>query len=287
MSTQVDWKKVIPKVAELNALVAGDAEPSIAALACSEAELDAIRLLADVLSATARYHATAVPPAAVKALFRKMLRWPLDRAFPAIDVLRVLLTHPDGSAAVAAEAGSVFVSAQTERIAAARLVPALRPVVLLTARALGNACAAESTRLLILGGASAVLDCAADLLQYDNAPVRAATCTLLHNVAHAMHTQARRAQLAGGGGGEPNPDHVDQLLALTLEGLSVVGGAAPERADAVAAAALLLALGTVARFAPRFAATARSLELPEAVAAAARALPAVAALAAEVLIVLR
>lgn len=288
LSTPVDWKKVIPKIAELNALVAGDAEPSIAALACSEAELEAIRLLADVLSATARYHATVVPPAAVKALFRKMLRWPLDRAFPAVDVLRVLLTHPDGSAAVAAEAGSVFVSAQTERIAAARLVPALRPVVLLTARALGNACAAESTRLLVLGGASAVLDCAADLLQYDNAPVRAAACTLLHNVAHAMHTQARRAQLAGGGsGGDPNPDHVDQLLALTLEGLSVVGGAAPERADAVAAAALLLALGTAARFAPRFAATARSLELPEAVAAAARALPAVAALAAEVLIVLR
>lgn len=227
-----------------------------------------------MLGATSRYHATTVPPAAVKALFRKMLRWPLDRAFPAVDVLRVLLTHPDGGAAVADEAGAGFVRAQTERVAAARLVPALRPVVLLTARALGNALQTEPVRLLVLAGAGAVLDCAADLLRYDSAPVRTAAAVLLHNLAHALHTQARR------GGSAPQPDVVDRLIGLVLEGLAT----AP---DAPSAEALLLALGTTAGFGPRFAATARSLELPAAVAAAGRGFPPLAELVADVLLILR
>ena len=216
-----------------------------------------------------------MPPAAVKALFRKMLRWPLDRAFPAVDVLRVLLTHPDGGAAVAEEAGAGFVRAQTERVSAARLVPALRPVVLLTARALGNALKTEPVRLLMLAGAGGVLDCASELVHYDSAPVKTAAAVLLHNLAHALLTQTRR------GGVPPNPDLVDRLVGLVLEGLVAVPP------DAASAEVLLLALGTAASFGPRFAATARDFDLPAAVAAAGRAFPPLAELVADVLLVLQ
>jgi hypothetical protein len=237
-----------------------------------------------VLSAIARYHSSTVPVDAVRVLFRKLLRWPLDKVFPAVDVLRVLLTHPDGSEAVAAEAASAFLRQQITRIATARTSAALRPVVLLTARALGNAFASEGMRALVSAGASDLLDCTSDLLQYDNAPVKAAACTLLQNVAHLFYKQQQRA---GSSSSAVNPDHVDQLLALVAEGLTFVKG--PEQAEA--AAALLSALGTAALLGPRFAATARSLELPAAISRVAASVLApgspAAELAAEVLVALR
>jgi hypothetical protein len=146
-----------------------------------------------VLANLARYHASTVPVDAVRVLIRKLLRWPLDKVFPAVDVLRVLLTHPDGSEAVALEAGLTFVRQNTERIAAARIVPALRPVVLLTARALSNSFASDGMRAVITVGAGDVLRCANDLLQYDNAVVKLAACTLLQNISHMFQKQQQRA----------------------------------------------------------------------------------------------
>jgi hypothetical protein len=286
--TTVDWKKVLPKLTELNSAVAADADAAVAALACTSAELESLRQLSDVLAAVGRYHASSVPVEAVRVLFRKLLRWPLDRVFPAVDFLRVLLTHPDGADAVVEEAGKTFLKQQTDRIAAACKSPALKPVVLLTARALGNSFSGDNIRAVMAAGAAGVLDCASDLLKYDNVPVKAAACTLLHNLAHLFAKQLQRSasSSAAAGPAAACSDHVDQLLALVGEGLGSVAG--PEQTDS--ASALLAALGTVVLLGPHFAGTARDLDLSAAVDRVRALLPPAspaAELAAEVLDVLR
>ena len=60
----------------------------------SETEMTTLKELTDTLSQTSRYHATKVDPAAFKVL-EKMLSWEPAQAFPALDLARLAVLHPD------------------------------------------------------------------------------------------------------------------------------------------------------------------------------------------------
>ncbi|CAM9825832.1 unnamed protein product, partial [Heterosigma akashiwo] len=49
------------------------------------------------LSATSRYHVSTIDEKEIKALNKLLKQWPNDKVFPGIDILRVMLVHPDGS----------------------------------------------------------------------------------------------------------------------------------------------------------------------------------------------
>jgi hypothetical protein len=283
----VDWKKVAPKLAEFNAALAADSAGGGAAMALEPAELAAVAgavpgaSVVAVLGDTSRWHASTVPRAGVKALWAKAVaRWPAERLFPPLDVLRVLLCHPDGAEAVAEVAGAGFVPGLLGRLAGLKDRPdkEARGAVLLLARCLFNSLRHEPTRALVAGGAasaSAVMDAVSDLLNHDSPPVKFAATVLLVNLVHAVTSQAAAAAAAAAKGGKGavvvgssltasssssaavpvDPSVVEQLLGLIVEGFQVIRPAAGSSPTAPAGAAadpaeeptlkLLTALGSL------------------------------------------
>ena len=64
-----------------------------------------------VLSATQNYHRSEVSPQQVK-LIDKLLQFPIDRAFPCMDLFRVYLLHPTSYEPFAAsDAGAPYIQA--------------------------------------------------------------------------------------------------------------------------------------------------------------------------------
>jgi hypothetical protein len=293
----VDLRKVAPKFAELNAAVGSSGEPG-AALDAREADA-VLTGVVGVLADTARWHSSTVPRDGVRALLKAVRRWPHERAFPALDVLRVLVCHPDGAEAVAEVGGPGFVAGEVSRIAAlrSRSEKELRATTLLSARALFNAARHPPTRALLMAAAPSVLDAASDLLGAGHPPLRFAAGVLMYNVAHALRAAAARA--GGGGaaasGGTPelvagglaasppppvhpalarvDPAVVEQLLGVCVETARLL--AAPPSPTAAAAAApgaggeddlalkLVAVLGTVVLLGHDAAASARGLGLGE------------------------
>ncbi len=218
-----------PKLVELNASVGAVGGAPLAA--DDEA---ALRAVVDVLEATSRWHASAVPRRGVAVLARALASWPRSHAFPLLDVARVLLAHPDGAAAAAAEPALL-----PALLAAARGAPAdARPAALLAGRALGNALKHAPARAAFARGALWP-EAAAALLAFPHATVRGAGAALLHNVAHAAALAAE-----GAGGAAAGAAWLGEPRAL-LAAAAAAARAALADADLDAAAKALLAGGTV------------------------------------------
>jgi hypothetical protein len=216
-------------------------------------------------------------------------------------VLKVLLTHPDGSEAAAEVAGPGLLTTLLAVVGAAIVQPASsKPAALLLAtRALHNAFRFEPTRRIVAaapvsgstarGALDAVLDATSDLLSYDYAPVKNAAAVLLCNIAHYFMQQHKaagaraEAAIAPSGDGSsytsgaspgsaaaaagPVIELVDQTLAAVLSGLSGLK-------DEDTAFKLLTVVGTCVLINPRFVTTAKDIELPEAIAAVPTTFPA-------------
>ncbi|EJK71889.1 hypothetical protein THAOC_06627, partial [Thalassiosira oceanica] len=81
--------RVVSKVRELNASSPRPLPPSLAD--------DALDSLASVLAATSRYHSSSVPDAGLEAVRRMVSDWDAASAFPALDLARIAVLHPDAS----------------------------------------------------------------------------------------------------------------------------------------------------------------------------------------------
>ena len=66
--------------------------------------------LCKVLGAPERFHSSEVSPQQLECL-KKLMEWPLDKVFPAIDLYRIYLCHPNSYEAYAgADAGAFFIN---------------------------------------------------------------------------------------------------------------------------------------------------------------------------------
>ena len=81
--------KVVSKVRELNASSSSPLPPSLAD--------DALDSLASVLAVTNRYHSSSVPDGGLEAIRRMVSDWDAKSAFPALDLARIAVLHPDAS----------------------------------------------------------------------------------------------------------------------------------------------------------------------------------------------
>jgi phospholipase A-2-activating protein len=275
--TAVDWKKVWPKLVDVNKGVPAEVQ-------LSEEEVASLRAVVDVLEQTSRYHASTVPRKGVSVLLAKAARWPVGSVFPALDVLRVLVIHADGARALeesAASASASFIDPVLAAVRAGKASAEARPALLLAARALINAFRHESTRRLLVARAEEVLDCVGDLLAYDHATVRYAAAGILHNLAHAWSIGAVDADKAG----KPRETGFDgeraqQGAAVAHEALGRVSKDDPETGGL---ALVLVALGTLLTLGAPVREFARGLSMDAAVKAAMPAAGAAKATAEEVL----
>lgn len=63
----------------------------------SDADLATLKELTDVLAATNRYHASKLDPAGCKIILAMLTNWEPAQAFPALDLARLAILHPDSS----------------------------------------------------------------------------------------------------------------------------------------------------------------------------------------------
>ena len=266
----VDFKKVLPKLLELNG-----ARPAGEAL--NEGEVAAVTRLVGVLEAVTRYHATVVDRAAVRLLLSRLWAWPVAALLPVADITRILVLHSDGAAAVAEVGGARFLATVTAMLRSAKGDAAARGVVLTATRVLFNCFRHGDTRDLMGAAAGDVLDTLPDLLAYDHATVKYAATALMYNYA-VMFIAQRKAKLEAEAGAvaplpgaprlaDPDPDRVQQLVAVVAEGLDAV-------ADEDATYNLLVIAGTLASIAPAHATFACDLGLDAKLAATPARFPA-------------
>jgi len=159
----------------------------------SEKEMQSVEKLVAVLQEVSRYHASGIDAKAVKALSKAMLSWDVSVGFPVMDLMRSLLTHPDGN--------QKFVDMQqdTEKIiwksldcVTADTSPL--PVVLLGLRICTNLFrhrpGAELGASLVCDNSSAaeaITQAAEKAAGYPNKNVRGAAATLVLNVSNSVY----------------------------------------------------------------------------------------------------
>lgn len=243
----VDFKKVWPKLLELNASLVGVAGAS----SFSSDEEAALRAVVDVLENTARYHASTVPRRGVGLAVRACAAWPLTHLLPVLDVLRVCVLHPDGAAAVAATPGFLAALLRVVRSAAAPSAGAdVRPAALVSGRLLANCFRHAPTRTMLEAAVPEALDAAALLVRYSAASsVRCAGAYVLHNLARLAHDAgsdfARLLPSVGSQGGA-----LSTAVGLVCESLGALPRATPPatgiaESEHDACYKLLLASGTL------------------------------------------
>lgn len=114
-------KKILEFNAELNALEGQD--------------LVYFESMCKILAATQNYHRTEISPQQVKVL-DKLLAFPIEKAFPCMDLYRIYLLHPTSYEAYAAsDAGASYIQAMLRFISDTGHPKAL---IMLTLRGLSN-----------------------------------------------------------------------------------------------------------------------------------------------------
>ena len=166
---------VLGKLAQLNA------ERGSAAL--DDAELRALTDLTSSLAGAAggpaAAPAAALAPAALDALV-KALGWPLEAAYPPLDILRLALLHPAGAARVPT-ISPPLVPSLLAALAGASGAPA--PTLVMALRVLCNMCAVPRLHASIGEHVNAVLEAASEHLNAGAHTVRVPAATLLLNFA--------------------------------------------------------------------------------------------------------
>jgi phospholipase A-2-activating protein len=176
------------------------AEGAAAALAAEQAAPGgALDILLQKLGALVK--GSSQLTAADKELINKMLTWPQDKLFPALDLLRCAILEPTAAAAVAAAAGTldgaapgslgtVLAAASSEAAPAAAQQTGLRLAC--------NCFKHEQLRAWVLQQRGALLDSYAGCYNTSNKGVRLSMATFLLNLAVAYRLEGLLARDAEG-----------------------------------------------------------------------------------------
>ena len=200
------------------------------------ADVMLLRALAEVLARPAAAFTSPAPQGALDVLLR-CLAWAPQRAWAALDLLRVALTHVDAAARIARAPGESLVSLLSEFCAppaadasgegggggggggappAAAAAPGASPpppaatkTAILAARAMANMVINAPTRIDFMEGAPIGSDAAAALLRHPSPIVALEGAHLLFNVVHCGVQELRAAGLGRG-----MPVFIDPFAAL-------------------------------------------------------------------------
>ena len=198
----------------------------VEAAVLSEAELAALSSLLAALKATNRYHSSTVSDESLQVLTTLLRKLP--EPFPALDIARMAILHPDAAKA-SREAFWTGLLMQAIGLGKQADITAPPAVPMLSLRLVANAFNAPRAAAV-----SAVLPAALDLcathLEHSNKIVRLSVATVVHNTCHAIHASGVTA----------DPAVIASLLPLMNNVLGSRGGW-----EEAAIQRVLLGLGTL------------------------------------------
>ncbi|VFQ67870.1 unnamed protein product [Cuscuta campestris] len=86
---------ILKKISEFNSSLQSDSERSN--LSLNEAEMSRLAAIVKILKDTSHYHSSRFSDIDLALVLRLLKMWPLSMLFPVIDILRMLILHPDGA----------------------------------------------------------------------------------------------------------------------------------------------------------------------------------------------
>ncbi|KAL5715136.1 hypothetical protein ACHQM5_017003 [Ranunculus cassubicifolius] len=126
---------ILKKLTEFNSTLLSD--PKQQELALTELELSRMGAIVTILKDTSHYHSTTFADVDIALLLRLLISWPVASLFPVIDVLRMVILHPNGAALLVEQVkqGNDIIIETIKNVTRA---PALAANLLTTIRALTN-----------------------------------------------------------------------------------------------------------------------------------------------------
>lgn len=157
----------------------------------SDAQLGDLTSLMETLGASSRYHATSISAAELALISSMLDTFEPAKAFPALDLARLTVTHPD-AAAFKNEAywGKVLSQAlslagKTEGLEG----PAAVALPMLSLRLFANSFkGGHGSNAAAVSHLSNMLGCTENFLPSGNKNVRLSVATLLYNISHYLHS---------------------------------------------------------------------------------------------------
>lgn len=184
-STQIAWDKVWERFEQTNN--GGDVPSDLTA---SAEELESVRSVVDTLADTTRYHSSKISRRGVNVLVKKLLHWPLNSLLPVVDILRILLSHPDGVQAYSECAGNEAFSLIRNISVKAGSSVADRGPVLLACRTLMNAIAQSNGRALFGSYFGQIVSLSNSVYAiHSHTTVRLAAAMLFQNLARWVYQE--------------------------------------------------------------------------------------------------
>ncbi|KAL9238183.1 hypothetical protein vseg_012645 [Gypsophila vaccaria] len=87
---------ILKKVSEFNNALFSDQDQT--QLSLTELESTRLNAVVKILKDTSHYHSSSFADVDIDLLFKLLNSWPLSMIFPVIDILRMIILHPDGAA---------------------------------------------------------------------------------------------------------------------------------------------------------------------------------------------
>jgi len=234
-----------------------------AAGAMDEARSARLAALVRTLKDPTMYHATTISSEDVAVFLGDasgdgLLAWPTAQLFPCLDLLRLLVLHPDAAPHLIVSKPPLL-PRLIGLLTTAQATPADKPAsaaALMLLRTFGNMAAMDALRPLLAPSASAVLDVLSPPLESGATTARLAAVTCLHNLAMLATAADLSAEAQLQMDGVPL-----QALSLVAHALASVS-ALVEPAEEESLFRLLLTLNGLVKATAELASTAKDLDLP-------------------------
>ncbi|KAL2609949.1 hypothetical protein R1flu_028522 [Riccia fluitans] len=172
------YEGIYKKLVEFNTAVSADEATKTSGL--TEGELMRIQAVLSILKDTPHYHASTFAEADFALISKVLLRWPVSNIFPGLDVLRMLLLHPNAAEHYAKDS-SMGKDTLIGALRRANAVPVSAANQLTSARVAVNAFRHSILRVWAKKYREEVLDLFSECYQSSNKNVRLALSTLLLN----------------------------------------------------------------------------------------------------------
>jgi phospholipase A-2-activating protein len=165
----------------------------------SDAQISQISTLMETLAATSRYHASKIQASELAVISEMLQLLPVEEAFPALDLARLTVTHPDA----ASSANSAYWTKLLEKVLSmceqpeSLQGPAAVAIPMLSLRLFANAFRGGPGSLEAAANhLEAIVACAAKFVKSTNKNVRISIATVLYNVSFFVHSKNPGADIA-------------------------------------------------------------------------------------------
>ncbi|GER50394.1 transducin family protein / WD-40 repeat family protein [Striga asiatica] len=171
---------ILKKISEFNSVLLSDPEKSH--LSMNEVDVSRLNAIVKILKDTSHYHSTTFSDVDVALLLKLLNTWPVAMLFPVVDVVRMIVLHPDG-------AGKLLQHVKGENDTIVELIrkvaanPPLPANLLTSLRALTNLFKNTSYNDWLLAHRVEILDAFSSCWSSTNKNVQLSYATLLINYA--------------------------------------------------------------------------------------------------------